>query len=89
MISSNHTQELHIEATASSDFWRIFVVTDTCMHDFFLISQCIYLMLLLTFSSRLVAPMGVVFECGPNCGCGPDCVNRTSQKGMRYRLEVL
>ncbi|KAF7130165.1 hypothetical protein RHSIM_Rhsim10G0001200 [Rhododendron simsii] len=37
---------------------------------------------------RLVAPMGVVFECGPNCGCGPDCVNRTSQKGMRYRLEV-
>ncbi|XP_015063424.1 histone-lysine N-methyltransferase, H3 lysine-9 specific SUVH4 isoform X1 [Solanum pennellii] len=37
---------------------------------------------------RLVEPKAVVFECGPNCGCGPACVNRTSQKGLRYRLEV-
>lgn len=37
---------------------------------------------------RLVAPMDIVFECGPNCGCGPGCVNRTSQRGMKYRLEV-
>ncbi|PSS18252.1 Histone-lysine N-methyltransferase [Actinidia chinensis var. chinensis] len=37
---------------------------------------------------RLIEPKAVVFECGPNCGCGPECVNRTSQKGMRYRLEV-
>ncbi|PIN24226.1 histone H3 (Lys9) methyltransferase SUV39H1/Clr4, required for transcriptional silencing [Handroanthus impetiginosus] len=37
---------------------------------------------------RLVEPKAVVFECGPNCGCGPKCVNRTSQKGPRYRLEV-
>ncbi|GAA0161238.1 histone modifying enzyme [Lithospermum erythrorhizon] len=37
---------------------------------------------------RLIEPKAVVFECGSNCGCGPDCVNRTSQKGLRYRLEV-
>ncbi|EXB81203.1 Histone-lysine N-methyltransferase, H3 lysine-9 specific SUVH4 [Morus notabilis] len=37
---------------------------------------------------RLVEAMDVVFECGPNCGCGPKCVNRTSQKGLKYRLEV-
>ncbi|KAG8385028.1 hypothetical protein BUALT_Bualt04G0180300 [Buddleja alternifolia] len=37
---------------------------------------------------RLVEPKGVVFECGPKCGCGPRCVNRTSQKGPKYRLEV-
>lgn len=38
---------------------------------------------------RIIEPKAVVFECGPNCGCGPECVNRTSQKGLRYRLEVL
>ncbi|XP_077250462.1 histone-lysine N-methyltransferase, H3 lysine-9 specific SUVH4-like isoform X2 [Tasmannia lanceolata] len=37
---------------------------------------------------RLVQAKAIVFECGPNCGCGPSCVNRTSQKGLRYRLEV-
>ncbi|KAK3183902.1 hypothetical protein Dsin_031188 [Dipteronia sinensis] len=37
---------------------------------------------------RLVEPKDVVFECGPNCGCGPGCVNRTSQQGLKYRLEV-
>ncbi|XP_076881234.1 histone-lysine N-methyltransferase, H3 lysine-9 specific SUVH4-like [Bidens hawaiensis] len=37
---------------------------------------------------RLIEPKAVVFECGPNCGCGPGCVNRTSQRGLRYRLEV-
>ncbi|KAL8482835.1 hypothetical protein ACS0TY_025756 [Phlomoides rotata] len=37
---------------------------------------------------RLVEPKAVVFECGPNCRCGPDCVNRTSQKGLKFRLEV-
>ncbi|KAA8548293.1 hypothetical protein F0562_004722 [Nyssa sinensis] len=37
---------------------------------------------------RLVEPKAVVFECGPNCGCGPGCVNRTSQRGLKYRLEV-
>ncbi|KAI3503648.1 hypothetical protein L1887_32095 [Cichorium endivia] len=37
---------------------------------------------------RLIEPKAVVFECGPNCGCGPACVNRTSQRGLRYRLEV-
>ncbi|XP_061355379.1 histone-lysine N-methyltransferase, H3 lysine-9 specific SUVH4-like isoform X2 [Gastrolobium bilobum] len=37
---------------------------------------------------RLVEAKDVVFECGPKCGCGPGCVNRTSQRGLRYRLEV-
>ncbi|XP_021823630.1 histone-lysine N-methyltransferase, H3 lysine-9 specific SUVH4-like [Prunus avium] len=37
---------------------------------------------------RLIEPKAVVFECGPNCGCGPACVNRTSQRGLNYRLEV-
>ncbi|KAH6781844.1 histone-lysine N-methyltransferase [Perilla frutescens var. hirtella] len=37
---------------------------------------------------RLVEPADVVFECGPNCGCGPACVNKTSQHGLRFRLEV-
>ncbi|KAK6153175.1 hypothetical protein DH2020_012814 [Rehmannia glutinosa] len=38
--------------------------------------------------ARLVEPKAVVFECGPNCGCVPKCVNRTSQNGPRFRLEV-
>ncbi|XP_061992595.1 histone-lysine N-methyltransferase, H3 lysine-9 specific SUVH4-like isoform X2 [Rosa rugosa] len=37
---------------------------------------------------RLVEAKAVVFECGPQCGCGPSCVNRTSQRGLKYRLEV-
>ncbi|XP_010551947.1 PREDICTED: histone-lysine N-methyltransferase, H3 lysine-9 specific SUVH4 isoform X2 [Tarenaya hassleriana] len=37
---------------------------------------------------RLVEPRDVIFECGPDCGCGPGCVNRTSQKGLRFHLEV-
>ena len=39
--------------------------------------------------SRLIEPRAIVFECGPNCGCGPGCVNRTSQRGLKYRLEVV
>ncbi|OVA09678.1 SET domain [Macleaya cordata] len=37
---------------------------------------------------RLIEAKPVVFECGPSCGCGPGCVNRTSQRGLKYRLEV-
>ncbi|XP_006645268.1 histone-lysine N-methyltransferase, H3 lysine-9 specific SUVH4 [Oryza brachyantha] len=37
---------------------------------------------------RLVEPKAVVFECGANCSCNLNCVNRTSQKGLQYRLEV-
>ncbi|KAI5072278.1 hypothetical protein GOP47_0012384 [Adiantum capillus-veneris] len=37
---------------------------------------------------RLVEPMDVVYECGPNCGCDESCSNRVTQKGMQYRLEV-
>lgn len=37
---------------------------------------------------RLIEAKDVVFECGPKCGCGPSCVNRTSQRGLKYRFEV-
>ncbi|KAL5707685.1 [histone H3]-lysine(4) N-trimethyltransferase [Ranunculus cassubicifolius] len=37
---------------------------------------------------RLIEAKSVVFECGPKCKCGPKCVNRTSQQGIKYRLEV-
>ncbi|KAK8715924.1 hypothetical protein V6N13_043249 [Hibiscus sabdariffa] len=37
---------------------------------------------------RLVEAKHLVFECGPNCGCSPKCVNRTSQRGLKYRLEI-
>uniref|UniRef100_A0ACD5TH21 Uncharacterized protein n=1 Tax=Avena sativa TaxID=4498 RepID=A0ACD5TH21_AVESA len=37
---------------------------------------------------RLVEPKAVVFECGANCSCHCNCVNRTSQQGLQYRLEV-
>lgn len=38
---------------------------------------------------RLIEAKDVVYECGPNCGCGPACVNRVSQRGIKYRLEVV
>ncbi|KAL5711799.1 [histone H3]-lysine(4) N-trimethyltransferase [Ranunculus cassubicifolius] len=37
---------------------------------------------------RLAIAKDVLFECGPNCRCGPKCINRTSQQGLRYNLEV-
>ncbi|XP_052626086.1 histone-lysine N-methyltransferase, H3 lysine-9 specific SUVH4 isoform X2 [Lactuca sativa] len=37
---------------------------------------------------RLIEAKDVVFECGPNCGCGPGCINRISQRGIKYQLEV-
>ncbi|KAG5060788.1 hypothetical protein JHK87_001817 [Glycine soja] len=36
----------------------------------------------------LVGARDIVFECGPRCGCGPDCGSRVSQKGLQYQLEV-
>ncbi|KAB1207704.1 Histone-lysine N-methyltransferase, H3 lysine-9 specific SUVH4 [Morella rubra] len=41
-----------------------------------------------TFDTILVEPRDVVIECGPRCGCGPICLKSTSQKGMKYCLEV-
>ncbi|KAM3270860.1 histone-lysine N-methyltransferase, H3 lysine-9 specific SUVH4-like isoform X4 [Capsicum chacoense] len=40
------------------------------------------------YGGRLIEPKAGVFECGLNCGCRPAYVNRTFQKGLRYRLEV-
>ena len=42
----------------------------------------------LFFTFRLIEARAVVFECGPGCGCGPGCVNRTSQRGIKHRLGV-
>lgn len=44
--------------------------------------SCLYL-------PRLIEAKDVVFECGAGCGCGPACVNRTSQRGLKYRFEVV
>ncbi|GFQ07030.1 histone-lysine n-methyltransferase h3 lysine-9 specific suvh6 [Phtheirospermum japonicum] len=32
--------------------------------------------------------MGIVYECGPSCNCPPTCVNRVSQRGPQYQLEL-
>ncbi|GBG59297.1 hypothetical protein CBR_g32310 [Chara braunii] len=37
---------------------------------------------------RLVKARSVVYECGPNCSCGPECLNRTTQQGLQFRFEV-
>ncbi|GER43553.1 histone-lysine N-methyltransferase [Striga asiatica] len=36
----------------------------------------------------LVKQKGVIYECGPSCKCPPSCMNRVSQLGSRYQLEV-
>ncbi|MCL7027152.1 hypothetical protein MKW94_030043 [Papaver nudicaule] len=41
-----------------------------------------------TGGGRLVEAKSVVYECGLKCGCKDSCVNRTSQQGIKYRLEV-
>lgn len=57
-----------------------------CPWDFVSLS---YLRVFLLLPYRLIEAKDVVFECGPLCGCGPSCVNRTSQRGLKYRLEVV
>jgi euchromatic histone-lysine N-methyltransferase len=49
----------------------------------------IFFIYIYIYIDRLIEAKDVVFECGPNCGCDPGCVNRTSQKGLRHRLEVV
>ncbi|KAI3995184.1 hypothetical protein MKX01_031986 [Papaver californicum] len=41
-----------------------------------------------TGGGRLVEAKSVVYECGPKCGCKDSFVNKTSQQGINYRLEV-
>ncbi|XP_058741417.1 histone-lysine N-methyltransferase, H3 lysine-9 specific SUVH4-like [Vicia villosa] len=41
-----------------------------------------------TNDNRLIEPRDIVVECGPQCGCGPNCGNKISQKDLNYRLEV-
>ncbi|KAK7314426.1 hypothetical protein VNO77_32949 [Canavalia gladiata] len=37
---------------------------------------------------RLIEARSIVYECGPSCGCKPNCGNKISQKGIKYQLEV-
>ncbi|KAL9259822.1 Histone-lysine N-methyltransferase family member SUVH9-like protein [Drosera capensis] len=39
-------------------------------------------------SGFLVRGKPLIFECGPRCGCPPDCRNRVTQRGLRYKMEV-
>ncbi|KZV48773.1 histone-lysine N-methyltransferase, H3 lysine-9 specific SUVH1-like [Dorcoceras hygrometricum] len=45
---------------------------------------------LLPYSSIgvLLTNKSLIYECGPNCACPPNCRNRMSQAGIRFRLEV-
>ncbi|XP_075492051.1 histone-lysine N-methyltransferase, H3 lysine-9 specific SUVH1-like [Primulina tabacum] len=45
---------------------------------------------LLPYSSTgvLLTNKSLIYECGPTCACPPNCRNRTSQAGIRVRLEV-
>ncbi|KAI5081409.1 hypothetical protein GOP47_0004592 [Adiantum capillus-veneris] len=36
----------------------------------------------------LIRDRKVWYECGPSCSCSSSCMNRVSQKGLRYRLEI-
>ena len=37
---------------------------------------------------RFLEAKEVLFECGPKCDCGLECVNCTSQRRLKHRLEV-
>ncbi|KAL3684038.1 hypothetical protein R1sor_002060 [Riccia sorocarpa] len=39
-------------------------------------------------NGSLVRGKKAVYECGPQCSCGTQCFNRSSQKGIRFNLEV-
>ncbi|KAJ7972043.1 Histone-lysine N-methyltransferase, H3 lysine-9 specific SUVH1 [Quillaja saponaria] len=36
----------------------------------------------------LVNLKSLIYECGPSCQCPPNCQNRVSQSGLKFRLEV-
>ncbi|KHN09548.1 Histone-lysine N-methyltransferase, H3 lysine-9 specific SUVH5 [Glycine soja] len=39
---------------------------------------------------RLASPMGslLIYECGPSCKCSSSCINRVSQHGIQFQLEI-
>ncbi|KAL2635753.1 hypothetical protein R1flu_007232 [Riccia fluitans] len=39
-------------------------------------------------NGSLVRGKKAVYECGPQCSCGSECFNRSSQRGIRFNLEV-
>ncbi|CAK9188048.1 unnamed protein product [Ilex paraguariensis] len=39
-------------------------------------------------SGAIIKSNPIVYECGPSCKCPPSCRNRSSQRGVRYQLEV-
>lgn len=44
----------------------------------------------IAFSEKgaILRQKAIVYECGPSCKCPPSCMNRVSQHGPRYRLEL-
>ncbi|KAK9156551.1 hypothetical protein Scep_003125 [Stephania cephalantha] len=41
-----------------------------------------------TNNGILASRKSLIYECGPSCGCYPNCKNQVSQNGLRIRLEV-
>lgn len=41
-------------------------------------------------NKRLVSPMksSFIYECGPSCACSSSCINRVSQCGIQFQLEI-
>lgn len=39
-------------------------------------------------TGEIVRARPIVHECGPSCKCPPSCMNRVSQHGPRYQLEI-
>ncbi|XP_024927605.3 histone-lysine N-methyltransferase, H3 lysine-9 specific SUVH5 [Ziziphus jujuba] len=39
-------------------------------------------------SGRIVVDNPFVYECAPSCKCSPSCINKVSQNGVRFQLEV-
>jgi euchromatic histone-lysine N-methyltransferase len=41
-------------------------------------------------NKRLVSPLksSFIYECGPSCACSSSCINRVSQCGIQFQLEI-
>ncbi|KAL7103975.1 hypothetical protein ACP275_08G214800 [Erythranthe tilingii] len=39
-------------------------------------------------NGKIIRAKPIVHECGPLCKCPPSCMNRVSQNGPRYKLEI-
>ncbi|GAU31372.1 hypothetical protein TSUD_19170 [Trifolium subterraneum] len=41
-------------------------------------------------NKRLISPSksSIIYECGPSCACSSSCINRVSQCGIQFQLEI-